>query len=294
MTGTLTLPVTTVDKGAVNVPVQQFDSLEDLAFSPTLGALRYQVRLDDRGTLDALLLPRNSRELVVVFHGAMVKEHHHLPRFEWLKTLSERTDYSCLFISDPTLTLDPKLLLAWYLGWEGMDLYPLLAEVSRRAADAAGADRLVLTGSSGGGYAALQTSFYLPGSLAIPFNAQTALNRYHWNAQASYISRIMPHMKPSEGAKKRSWVRGMGDRASAVKRYRRAGENHVLVVQNVNDEHHYAKHYLPFAEAVAEGPNRDRVHFEEYSGPSRHEPPSRGRFVETVRRGAHMMDEWSA
>lgn len=294
MSGTLSIPTDALDKGATKVPIRAFESPGDLTFSPNLGASRYRVRLDDRGTLDALLVNKGSRELVVVFHGAMVKGHHHLPRFEWLRTLDERTDYSCLFLSDPTLTLDPALLLGWYLGWDRMNLYPLLAETAKKATEATGAEKIILAGSSGGGYAALQVSPHLPGSLAIPFNAQTAINRYHWNAQISYLRRIMPHLEPQEKAARQHWGRPLGHRVSAIGRYQQACDNYVLYVQNVRDQHHYQKHYLPFVAMATKSPNAERILFEEYSAAPFHEPPGRGRFVDTIRRGSAMLDEWTA
>ncbi|WP_218221698.1 hypothetical protein [Nesterenkonia sp. Act20] len=288
-----TEPVVAPDRGGISVPVVRFDFPAELVFSAQRGALRYAVALDDRGRLDALLLNKGSRALVVVFHGAMLNGRHHLPRFEWLRTLDERTEYSCLFLSDPTLTVDSKLLLAWYLGWEGVELYPLLGEVITKAAEAAGADQIVLVGSSGGGFAALQVAPHLPGSLAISFNAQTALNRYHWKAQASYIRRIMPALEQRDRSR-RKWLLALGSRVSAITTYSEPRQNYALVVQNVRDEHHYVKHYLPFRDSVQGGPNAERVRFEEYSAAPFHEPPGRARFVDTIDRGVTMLEDWTA
>ena len=293
MTRILTSPVSAPDRGGLTVPVEKFDSADELFFSAEPGALRYEVRLDERGTLDALMVDKGSRALVVVFHGAMVKGHHHLPRFEWLRTLDEQTKYSCLFLSDPTLTLDPELLLSWYLGWEELDLFPVLSEVVMKAAKAAGAERIILTGSSGGAFAALQVGSLLPGSLAIAFNSQTAIRKYHWDAQASFLHRIMPDLYPKKRSRRSRWAKVLGERASVIQRYEAPRQNYALVVQNVRDEHHYEHHYLPFAAAVQDGPNAERIVFEEYSAGPFHEPPGRERFVGTIRRGIRMLDEWA-
>ncbi|WP_150461224.1 hypothetical protein [Nesterenkonia ebinurensis] len=290
MTTIAPTPGSQVGKGAANVPEIRVASPADLQFAEGSGALRYSVTLDERGHMDMLLLNKGSRELLVVFHGATVPGHHHLPRFEWLRTLNERTDFSCLFVSDPTLTLDTDLLLGWYLGWKGMDLYPLLGETVQRAASAVAAEKIILTGSSGGGFASLQVAPYLPGSLAIPFNPQTDVTRYHWNAQASYLRRVMPHLRQRENRK--AWGRTLGDRTAATRRYGKPQPNHVLYVQNVRDEHHYHHHYRPFAERAEKGPNKERLVFEEYSAAPFHEPPGRGRFVETIQRGSKMLEQW--
>ena len=133
---------------------------------------------------------------------------------------------------------------------------------------------------------------HLPGSLAIAFNAQTALNKYHWNAQASYIRRIWPDLE-QRGKSRRKWLPALGARASVIKKYSEPCENYALVVQNVRDEHHYERHYLPFVESAQGGPNAEQILFEEYSAGPFHEPPGRERFVRTIKRGIKMLDEWA-
>lgn len=81
---------------------------------------------------------------------------------------------------------------------------------------------------------------------------------------------------------------------SAVQTYSESVRNYALLVQNVRDEHHYAKHYLPFKDSAQHGPNAQRVRFEEYSAAPFHEPPGRGRFVETIDRGLTMLEDWTA
>lgn len=265
----------TVDKGAVSVPVVPCEGLEQLRIDPAPGALRYRVRLEERADLDALLVTKDPQTLVVVFHGMMVPGHHFLPRFEWLRTL-QATDYSCLYLSDPTLQADEALRLGWYIGWEDLDLVPLLARVISAAGEALDAQRIVLIGSSGGGFASLQVSSCLPGSIAVAFNSQTDIGKYRWDAQAAFARRVMPQLLPS-GTGRKQWARSLGQRSSVLRRYELAQQNHVLCIQNVNDAFHLTHHHQPFKELMESSPNRDRSRFELYEGPAAHEPPGRAR-----------------
>lgn len=283
------IPADAVQNGAVNVPVVAFAGLHELRIDPDPGALRYEVSLEERATAEMLLINKSSHTLVVALHGMMVPGHHHLPRFEWLRTLQEN-DYSCLYLSDPTLQADDQLHLGWYLGWEDLDLYPVVARIIRQVAINIGADRIVLAGSSGGGYASLQISSLIPGSIAVAFNAQTDIAKYHWKHQYRFISRVMPHLL-LRGKQRKGWARALGMRSSALTRYKYARQNHILCVQNTNDPHHLHEHFEPFKALIERSPNRDRAVFDTYEGPEAHEPPSRGRFRSTIDQAVKILME---
>ncbi|GAA4910192.1 hypothetical protein GCM10025790_00120 [Nesterenkonia rhizosphaerae] len=237
--------------------------------------------------LETLLVNKKSDTIIAVFHGMMVPGHHHLPRFEWLRTL-QNTEYSAIYFSDPTLSIDPQLKLGWYLGSESLDLFPVLASVLAQAAEATGASHLILAGSSGGAFASLQVSSYVPGSMAVAFNPQTDIAKYHWPAQASYLKRIVPQLIPDKGSRKR-WSQALGPRTSVLKQYAQPRANRALLLQNRNDPHHVKNHFAPFREAITNSPNRDNFIFELYDGPQGHEPPSRGHFRDAVVRAHDLL-----
>lgn len=278
-----------IERGGTNVPVHEVSSIEDFSPSANMGGLRYRVPVGGRATLDALLVVKSSDVLVVAFHGMMVKGHHHLPRFEWLRTL-QKTPYNCLYLSDPTLTLDPKLLLGWYIGWEELDLFPVLASVVSKAAETVGASSALLVGSSGGGFASLQVSSYLPGSIAVPFNAQTSIGRYRWHAQANFLRRVMPQLEPEQGSR-RKWARALGARGSVLRQYATPRDNSVLYFQNRHDPHHVEKHYAPFRKAIESSPNAESVCFQLYDGPNAHEPPTPRFFRDGIARALQRIQQ---
>ena len=292
------LPIDDITPGATNVPVTAFASTEDFAPARGTGATRYTATLPDGLPLEALLVNKKSDLLVVALHGATARSKYVLPRFEWLKSLL-KTDYSTLYFSDPTLRLREDLDLAWYTGSANLDLYPVLAEWAGEAADAIGAKGIIFLGSSGGGLASLQTSTYIPGSMALPFSCQTSIAKYLVNgtlmgAQRSYVDVVMPHLAPEGKWSLRpdvDWSVPLGERSSALVRYSRPQENFVYYVQNTNDFPHMEQHYQPFREVIEFGPNKDRVRFDLYEGPEAHNPPWPDVFNRTLDEAAAWLRE---
>ena len=207
-----------------------------------------------------------------------------LPRFERLRTTLEH-DVSALFISDPALWKDPQFALAWYTGWGSLEMHRVSAAWAARAAEAVGATRVVFSGSSGGGFAALQTARFLPGSLALPFNPQTSIygclaGGREFGAQRKYIEVLRPDLAP-RGVWRIDWdvdwTADLGDAFSALRTYARPVDIHVLYADNPNDFHH-TQHYLPFIDAASRGQNLGRLRTHGYGGPVGHEPPNPQQF----------------
>lgn len=132
----------------------------DRFFEPRVegGVSKYAAPVRNNGTLRALFLVNKATDtLVVALHGATNRAKKELPRFEWFRTLRSEP-VSSLYFSDPALELEATLELAWYTGRLEFDMHAALAEWIRRAAGAIGASRIVILGSSGGGFfAALQS-----------------------------------------------------------------------------------------------------------------------------------------
>lgn len=260
------------------------------------GVTKYQADLP-RGThLDALVINKQSDVLVVALHGATMQNKNKPPRFEWMRTLRE-TEYSSMYFSDPCLGLDKRVQLAWYTGWKNFDLYPILADWIQRTATAVNASKILILGSSGGGFASLHIATYLPGSMALTFNCQTSVSAYkvqgtRLSAQRQYLEMVMPHLTPDVPLEELDpsvdWAEPMGERLSALKRYQKPQQNYVYYTQNNNDVPHLEQHYEPFREVVEQGPNKGRIKFVRYDGPEGHVPPKPGMFYEHV----HAAIDW--
>lgn len=246
--------------------------------------LRYREELGAAGLLDAALTRRASGTLIVTFHGALEREKYTIPRFERVRT-TEPHGTSCLYWADPSLWLDDSLALAWYTGAGTLDLFELLAERSRAVASAVGATKILFTGSSGGGFAALQTSALLPGSTALVFNPQTAISEYWKTVQRKYLAVCQPtaiSVPALEFDFSYDWSARLSDRFSAVRRYSAPTQNRVHYWTNVNDWHH-AKHFRPFRDAerhATADPARVTVHA--YKGAKGHHTPSSELFTQAM------------
>ena len=273
-------PVDALQEGGSNAPLTLVTDRVEFDPGRELGASRYRYTAPGPQHLDALLVNKGADVLVVTFHGALNRRATRLPRFERLASTMGH-EVSALFFADPSLWLSKKLQLAWFTGGPDLDVPALVADWSVRAAAAVGASRLVFSGSSGGGFAALQVSALVPGSVALPFNPQTSIYGYvpdgHWSAQQRYLDAVWPHLAGTVVGPDGDWTASLDDRVSAVRRYSRPVSNSVLYVQNVN-EPHYAGHCLPFVAAADEAGNHVRVH--EYHGSSKHGPPDRETFDE--------------
>jgi len=180
------------------------------------------------------------------------------------------------------LWLHERLLLAWYTGWAEVDIHAIVAHWAVAAARATGSGAIIFTGSSGGGFAALQTSAYVPGSIALAFNAQTDITEYRVNgesygAQRTYLEIVWPEINAevtsAAALRSASWGDPIRDRVSAVARYAHPVKNFVRVVQNKN-EFHMDEHYKPFVTAMEGAGNGERLYTSLYEGGTTHNPPT--------------------
>jgi len=209
------------------------------------GSDKPQVLLVDLGplVLPMRVVLRRSAALVVAFHGALHRGSARLPRFERART-HDGLPVSSLTIADPTLDLADDLTLGWYLGTRGVDLHRVVAGAVRAVARAAGADRIVLTGSSGGGFAALQVASWLPGARCVVFNPQTDVSRYYPRLRERALDAVFG----TDGTDRD--VPDVRMRTSVIERWaveRPAIE--VTYVQNLGDEHHDRHHLVPLLES---------------------------------------------
>lgn len=233
------------------------------------------------GPLDitALYVPKASRTLIVTFHGSLQRSKYQLPRFEWRKSLAP-FDAAQLFVADSTLHLNRAMSLAWYVGNSEQDFTTDVADLIRDIAAAAGYERILLTGSSGGGFASLAISRKIDGSAAVCFSPQTRVGDYHDSVVRTFCRVAFPEVTgyPEVEAKYRP-------RVDLRHLYNTTlGQNFVRYVQNTRDESHYRDHYIPFAEALGVDASiggydaSGRIEFVPQQLQEGHQPPSRGRF----------------
>lgn len=284
------MKVTDLEEGAANVPVNTVHTARWFTPPATPGVTRHRHTYPDGLHLDALLVNQDSDVLVVNFHGALDRDRYIPPRFERLRTSLE-LPYSAIFFGDPKVGAHETVALSWYI-----DYHEVCAAWAVAAAQTIGARHIVFTGSSGGGFAALQSAAHVPGSVALPFNPQTSVHGYRtqdggWSTQRKYIEIFHRDLAPENIWAidfSVDWTETLGEAFSAVRRYQRPVPNHVLYATSTIDYHHPV-HLPPFLSAAEAGGNRDRVTVYEYNdGQVGHYPPTNVRFHAAVHEAVAM------
>lgn len=236
--------------------------------------MRYIIHQDQdsnpRLPIDSLLVPKKASEVLIVsFQGALGKGQQP-PRFERYSSLRQRCE-NILFISDTTISPESGILLGWYFGTAADDLQLRLAAFIEHVAMKLGVRRIVLTGSSGGGFAALMIGQKISGSYALAFDPQ--IRPVLWGVQ-SFPQRIYGQDVPWRDfeAKFPTRLSVLEDLRSHLTRER------FQIIQNLGDTHHVELHLSPLLRFLKIPPRggssvdgRSHIHFEHYG--DGHVPP---------------------
>lgn len=152
--------------------------------------------------------------------------------------------------SDPTLELNDKLTLGWFIGPESCDAQKAAAEFIMGTAHAIGASKIVTVGSSGGGYAALALSAHMPGSVGLACSPSTAVDRVSPAHTANLLQAAFPEMSGYD-ALYAKWPK----RVSLEDLYARVRANSFYLVQNTGDHSRLSRSFIPFAASLGLGPD---------------------------------------
>lgn len=268
-----------------NVEVRTIDGASDVSHDAEAD-IQYVVLPEEGASLPlrCLYAPSASDTLVVSFHGSLQRTKYQLPRFEWRRTL-ERLDVGALMIADSTLELNDSMPLSWFVGTEKEDLAADLAKFIGEMAATGGYSRIILAGSSGGGFAAMAVSSRLPGSAAVSFSPQTRIGDYVPWVYRKFAATAFPRFDSIEAVE--SAYPGRVNLRSLYSRNETT--NFVRYVQNAHDPDHVESHFTPFAQCMGIDPalggtdasGRIKLLLEPLG--KGHQPPPRGRFIRHLR-----------
>lgn len=291
--------ISNIGRDGLSAPVAQLVSSRAHRFPESRGARRWFHQYDNGCTLQALGLNLGSDTLVVSFHGALNRDKYQLPRFERFASLCKLKVNSLLF-ADPTLELSRDLQLGWYVGWKGASIYDSIAAQAAAIARKFGHRRLIFSGSSGGGYAALQVSARVSGSVALAFNPQTHIHGYHDDgnpethaAERKFIEVAYPDAAPDGIWSinfEKDWTRDLGSEYSVLRKYNTPISNSVVYMNNVNDWH-VEQHFRPFVETMQISGCSSRLTEVRYESAPGHRPPTFEEFAMGVGRAIEISDE---
>ncbi|WP_141760539.1 hypothetical protein [Corynebacterium sp. HMSC074A01] len=195
-------------------------------------------------TLDLMLLQRNSPTLTIIFHAAADPAQVTLPLFVG-QHLAEDLDSSVLFVSEPALELGAPI--GWYAGCKTGPRQSDFQDIFEHIQSSIGATSLIFYGCSAGGFASLYYSHQTPGSLAIAVNPQTDIQKYHSDKVATFTEKCWPGGFPSS----------QDAHTNMVQLYEAPFANHVLYVQNIDDQFHRSNHFDPWYSEFKAGIGHD-------------------------------------
>ena len=190
------------------------------------------------------LVKRPNDTLVVSFAGAVKRSSVPLPYFEWARTLDQRTEnYMCL--SDPTLELDERLTLGWFIGPSGKNLHKQTAEFIEETARNLHVKKVILTGSSGGGFIAMAISAHLPDSVAVAFSPTTTIDRVTPGHTQNLLRVAYPGLNSFQDL-----LDADPEQVSLERLYATPRPNRVFLIQNSEDPSRLQGSFEPFADSV--------------------------------------------
>lgn len=187
------------------------------------------------------LLEAAPQYLLVFFNGD-VKHKEQLHRVSWISEF--RKDFA-MVISVPSLYVSDNLTLAWYGGSIERNstidihsiIYKKLEKLKLKFED------LILTGSSGGGFAALRMAAFFPGCSVFIENPQTNIFLYHKEHVDKYILSCFP------GYSKDTLIERFNHRFSLIDFFNQIGSlPRFIYRQNLQDGFHLRNHFNPFLE----------------------------------------------
>jgi hypothetical protein len=212
--------------------------------------------------LGGLVLPfavgRGPSDLLSVrFHGAINRTKTTLPFFQGLTSELMEGGNHAVF-QDPSLDLNKNMTLSWYLGDGSTDIHRFMADCILKLQTETNASRVLLSGSSGGGFTALQVAAHLPESVALVFNPQTDVKQYFRTSADVALSTCLKDDIGVEEARRFRLSTSVVETYALLDRLPR-----VLYVQNLGDTHHVKNHRDPFRQMLASehSSHGDRVDF---------------------------------
>lgn len=191
---------------------------------------------------------KEQQRLFVMLSAAVRRSKHSLPVFNrW--TWAERRKFPghVLCVADPTLELHDDMNLGWYIGTDEHDASEELSMFIRGFAEALGIPegKIVIWGSSGGGFSALALASHIEKATAVAVNAQTDIFAYEIAQAIKTVRRSCFGNQTAMQIQEH-----FGPRVNMAQAWRNNRSSRAILIQNTLDTHHYTCHFKPFWEAL--------------------------------------------
>lgn len=184
---------------------------------------------------------KNKQTLVVLFHGALGRSKGaQVPSFLNFRRAILDSAHQ-ISIADPGVEVENRVGVGWFAGSEANPAQLLLPTFFKTLQDALNIERVIFVGSSGGGFGALYYSWNLPGSVACASVPQTNAWEYNESSRRFYIEDCWPDGLPDGPESPILDLREL---------YSKSVPNTVVYIQSNQDHRHFARHMIPFLEAL--------------------------------------------
>lgn len=184
----------------------------------------------------------NSKELLIIFHGAINRGKYAIPYFPiFVSGLRKVTQLS---VSDPSMLIDKTHTASWYAGHEGFESQKILSEPFCKIVELGNFDRVVFLGGSAGGFASLFYSSFIKESVAIAAVPQTNVIAYSSVASTRYRLNCWSSLNSNEQLSEKICL-NLCDWYSALR------PNTVIYVQSSGDFSHTRTQLAPFLESIS-------------------------------------------
>jgi hypothetical protein len=217
---------------------------------------RYDFRLNRRRTAD---------HLIVALHGGVAGARELPVLARWKQDSYFRAPILSFF--DPLIHEHPNIPAGWFVGDLARDA--IAAQLSIDS------DRVVFVGGSAGGFGSVRLACALGGAKFISINGQTRIIDYYPSGHEPFSAVFDPAHTPHENAAlhESRWSTPPG----LEKALQGSAPLRGIVIQNVNDKHHFERHYTPFCArfglALEGGYSSDkRLWSVPYEGEAKHGP----------------------
>lgn len=252
----------------------KYDSLDQLTidapkavsdFSIEIDGFRYDARLNARVPGD---------HLIVALHGG-VRGAKALPVLaRWTQHAYFKAPILSVF--DPLVYKSPDIPGGWYVGDLERDATVRISQLAVKFGDLLGfpPSKIVFIGNSSGAYASVRLAYQVGGRF-VSINGQTKIVDYYPSGHGPFSEAFDPSNSPQNNADRHPerWtnIRGLQEALE------RGVDVRGVLVQNVNDRHHFEQHFQPICEALnipitGGTDSTGRVLAFPYDGPDGHGP----------------------
>lgn len=222
-----------------------------------------------------------STRTIIFLNGAMKPNFDVYPLYH-RHTWGSKFQMNSLNIYDASLNLSQDYLLAWYQGVQANPLFLAIDNIINQLKNKLNLknSELVFYGSSGGGWTALKLAEHFPGSLAVAVNPQisvldygikTAVNKF---LSVTYNDDNIDSIRDKYGSL-------LTINHDCFKQTNTEVSSQFLLVQNIQDTHHYNDHFLKFWGNFVKDPKKTGWDDQSHNYTILYDHPS-GHGVETV------------